>query len=193
MTLKTEVTVDLLPCPFCGGAPTVKGKNWSGHGEGGTLYAAVCECGVSVASKGQGWPYHQEEAAGKAGAIAAWNRRAHLATPAANGPGEASTPQPGMVTVPRAGHAFTPKETDRHLLSAYTSTNYYGDYPDYFNLTMLRMDGSVVLTVRLPTVFGAPEGATATVRFKRELWREFVKAIPAANKVYEAADFLDCI
>lgn len=66
----------LLPCAFCGGKAAFHNERWSGHGEGGTLYGAHCtKCGVSMASKGDGYPYHQEKHAGQLGAVEAWNYR----------------------------------------------------------------------------------------------------------------------
>ena len=88
-------------------------------------------------------------------------------------------------------HELQPAEKDLHLLFTHTTTNYAGSYPPYINLTMIRMKGDVVLTVRLPTVFGAPPGQTSSVRFTRDMWRDFIKGIEKANTIYEAADFLD--
>lgn len=84
-------------------------------------------------------------------------------------------------------------EIDTKVLFAFTPTNYNGDYPWFFNLTMVRLCGDVVLMVRLPTIAGGPCGEVASVRFTREMWREFVKSIPAANKVFEATSYLDAI
>jgi len=99
-----------------------------------------------------------------------------------------AAPQPSIVA---SAHLLT--EQDTHLLAAYTPERYAGDYPEYWNLTMVRMKGDVILTVRLPTSFRQPPGATSCVRFTRELWREFNKQFAKANEVFEAADFLDAI
>lgn len=88
-------------------------------------------------------------------------------------------------------HALANSETDTKLLSAWTPSFYAGSHPPFINLTMVRMKGDIVLTVRLPTVHGAPPGATSSVRFTREMWRDFLKASAEANQVYEACDALD--
>ncbi len=133
---------ELLPCPFCGHVGVIVGP-------GTTLRWRVAECESCGAHTGEvrcqtsGEPRDVEkwEAQAITDAHAEWNRRAHLATAAANGPGELpsephtvkklrqwrdegmnvhndpsivnyidallgiiatiSTPQPGMVTVPR--------------------------------------------------------------------------------------------
>ncbi len=90
-----------------------------------------------------------------------------------------------------AEHSVKSDERDTCLLEAWTATSYPGDYPPYFNFTMVRMRGDVVLTVRLPTAFGQPPGATSSVRFTREMWKEFVKALLSADRVFAAKDFLD--
>lgn len=84
-------------------------------------------------------------------------------------------------------------DSDLNLLAAYTPTHYSGEYPPYFNLTMVRMKGDVLLTVRLPAGRGNPPGDATNVRFTREMWKEFVSQITEANKVYEAADYLDSL
>lgn len=88
-------------------------------------------------------------------------------------------------------HQLQPRETDTLLLDAHTPEFYAGHYPPYINLTMVRMKGDVVLTVRAPSVHGAPAGETSSVRFTRELWREFVESVARADKKFQAADFLD--
>lgn len=82
---------------------------------------------------------------------------------------------------------------DTKLLAAWTPQRYAGDYPPYINLTMARMMGGVMLATRLPTSFGAPPGASSNVQFTREMWREFVKMIKVADKVFEASDELDSL
>lgn len=91
-------------------------------------------------------------------------------------------------------HQLTPSEKDTHLLAAHTPEHYYPPYPWYINFTMVRMKGDVVLTVRAPTVTDVEPrqmGETSSVRFTREMWREFVKQVEVANKVWEATDYLD--
>lgn len=88
-------------------------------------------------------------------------------------------------------HKVAPTETDTKLVGAFTPERYAGDYPWYWNLTMVRMRGDVVLTVRLPSSFGTPPGATASVRFTRQMWESFAERFDAANKVYAACDELD--
>jgi hypothetical protein len=91
-------------------------------------------------------------------------------------------------------HKFQPDEKDTHLLLAYTPTHYIPPYPWYINLTMLRNQGDVVLTVRAETNHKKEPremGETSSVRFTREMWRQFVKDIEAANRIYEATDYLD--
>jgi len=98
----------------------------------------------------------------------------------------------GMVRVPME-HALTTKEIDTKLLAAWTPERYAGKYPPYINMTMVRMQGDVLLTVRLPTVFAAAAGATSSVRFTRETWREFMNLIESANRVFKACDELDAM
>jgi hypothetical protein len=88
-------------------------------------------------------------------------------------------------------HSFSAVETDRHLLGEYTPTSYPYGYPWYLNLTMLRRAGDVVLTVRASPVAWGKDAKTSSVRFTREMWREFAKLFESANKIYEAADSLD--
>lgn len=70
--------MNLKPCPFCGDTKiAIYPDRWSGHGEGGLLYKAMCAgCGAEVPSKAPQYPYHQEQSVGEAGAAEAWNRRA---------------------------------------------------------------------------------------------------------------------
>ncbi len=84
-------------------------------------------------------------------------------------------------------------EKDTKLLCAYTPQRYAGEYPEFFNITMVRLDGDVVLTVRLPTKAGHPPGSTSSVRFTRDMWKRFMEQIGKANEQYEACDFLDSI
>lgn len=86
-------------------------------------------------------------------------------------------------------HSFAPTETDTKLLHAWTGVAYL--YPPLWNLTMLRMAGDVVLTVRLPAPEPRTMGAFSSVRFTREMWREFARQLPEFMKVYDAADYLD--
>lgn len=68
----------LKPCPFCGSPARFGESHWSGHGEGGTLWAACCtgkDCGVSITSRATGYPYTQEKDVGCEGAALLWNRR----------------------------------------------------------------------------------------------------------------------
>lgn len=86
---KAEGGAELLPCPFCGKPETVTVLSSfdlydddSGNEE---CFAVLCDAGKPGGKGGCGasggfYPSRQE-------ATAAWNRRAHLATPAANGPG----------------------------------------------------------------------------------------------------------
>lgn len=93
-------------------------------------------------------------------------------------------------------HQLQPTEKDTHVLAAYTPEHYYPPYPWYINFTMVRMKGDVVLTVRAPTVTDVDPrqmGETASVRFTRDMWREFVKQVEKANTCWEAADYLDSI
>jgi hypothetical protein len=89
------------------------------------------------------------------------------------------------------GHALASSETDTKMLAAWTAERYPGDYAPYFNLTMVRHQGDLVLTVRLPTVYGAPPGAVSRVRFNREMWKEFMKIVASADTVFKACDELD--
>jgi hypothetical protein len=82
-------------------------------------------------------------------------------------------------------------ESDTKLLLAYTPERYAGDFPEYINVTMVRLKGDVVVTVRLPTSFGQPPGEASCVRFTRGMWREFMKQVASANEIFEAADELD--
>jgi hypothetical protein len=88
-------------------------------------------------------------------------------------------------------HALASAETDTKMLAAWTAERYPGDYAPYFNLTMVRHQGDLVLTVRLPTVYGAPPGAVSRVRFNREMWKEFMKIVDPADRVFKACDELD--
>lgn len=88
-------------------------------------------------------------------------------------------------------HALASAETDTKMLAAWTAERYPGDYAPYFNLTMVRHQGDLVLTVRLPTVYGAPPGAVSRVRFNREMWKEFMKIVASADTVFKACDELD--
>ena len=90
-------------------------------------------------------------------------------------------------------HRLLPSETDTKLLAAHTPTHYAGDYPPYMNLTMVRIHGSVILTVRGPSFAGAPAGDVGCVRFTREQWRDFVALIETANTMWAATDSLDAM
>ena len=98
-----------------------------------------------------------------------------------------------------SSHRLMPEETDTHLLAAHTPVHYIPPYPWYINFTMVRMKGDVVLTVRAPTdgdmrgFENRRMGETSSVRFTREMWREFVKQVAEANRVWEATDYLDSI
>ena len=109
-----------------------------------------------------------------------------------NPPGDVGPESAPQVETP-SKHCRQASETDTHLLCAYTPGLYAGHYPWYFNLTMIRMQGDVILTVRLPTVYGAGPGDTSSVRFTRDMWEEFYKNVERANKVFEATDYLDSI
>lgn len=93
-------------------------------------------------------------------------------------------------------HQLAPSE-DTKLLAAFTPSDYIPPYPWYINLTMVRLNGDVVLTVRAPTggdMRGFESrrcGDTSSVRFTRDMWREFVKQVAEANVVWEATDYLD--
>ena len=82
-------------------------------------------------------------------------------------------------------HQFAPEETDKLLLGAWTG--FENPYPQYFNATMVRMKGHVILSMRLHG------GACSSVRFTREAWNEFAKEFEAMNRKYQAADDLDAI
>jgi hypothetical protein len=98
-------------------------------------------------------------------------------------------------------------EKDTTLLRAFTpaKTMAPGFQIEYWNLTMVRMKGDVVLTVSLPSEFSHyvktergslaawHPGAVSSVRFTRELWNSFVAQIAEADKVFQAADQLDAI
>ncbi len=113
-----------------------------------------------------------------------------------------SKAQPSPLAAP--GHSLV-GEKDTKLLLAHTpaKTMAPGYELEYFNLTMVRRKGDVVLTVRLPSEFSHYEqtdrgkmaawhpGAVSCVRFGRELWRSFVEQIAAADKVFQACDSLD--
>jgi hypothetical protein len=90
-------------------------------------------------------------------------------------------------------HELNPSETDTHLLDAWTPDRYAGDYPPYINLTMVRHKGDVIMTVRLPTVWGAGPGEDSSIRFTREMWRELARMFPKANEVFSACDELDAM
>jgi hypothetical protein len=97
-------------------------------------------------------------------------------------------------------HDLKPTETDTQVLAAFTPTGYVPPYPWYVNFTMVRLKGDVLLTVRAPTVLpsdmrmeGRQPGETRSVRFTREMWREFVKQVAEANRVWEACDSLDAM
>lgn len=74
---------------------------------------------------------------------------------------------------------------------------------EFWNLTMVRMKGDVVLTVRLPSEFSHyvetsngrlaawHPGAVSSVRFTREAWRTLVDQIGEADKVFQTCDSLD--
>jgi|HubBroStandDraft_2_1064218.scaffolds.fasta_scaffold42420_3 hypothetical protein len=82
------------------------------------------------------------------------------------------------------------ESTDRKLLAAWTPTH-FPLYPPFINLTMIRMCGEVELTVReSPPKYGV-QGNCGFARFDRDSWREFVKMVEAANKVWEACDAND--
>lgn len=90
--------------------------------------------------------------------------------------------------------AFTP---DKKMAAGYQL--------EYWNLTMVRLKGDVVLTVRRPSSFSHyvesknkreavwHPGVVSSVRFTHDLWRNFVAGINEANKVFEACDELDNI
>jgi hypothetical protein len=88
-------------------------------------------------------------------------------------------------------HFLLPEEKDTALLGAYTALFYAGDYPDYLNITMVRGQGDVIITSRLPTVFGKPEGKTQSVRLTIDMWDELVKMIPLADEKLKAIDYVD--
>lgn len=98
-------------------------------------------------------------------------------------------------------------ERDSKLLSAFTParTAAPGFEIEHWNLTMVRMKGDVVLSVRLPSEFSHyvqtaegrmaawHPGAVSSVRFTRELWPSFVEQVAEADKVFKACDSLDAI
>jgi hypothetical protein len=97
-------------------------------------------------------------------------------------------------------HTLQPDETDTKYLAAHTPFSYVPPYPWYINFTMVRMKGDVILTVRAPTILppsmameGRLPGEMQSVRLTREMWREFVKQVAEANRVWEACDALDCL
>lgn len=94
--------------------------------------------------------------------------------------------------IDRDQHQLSDNETDTMLLWAHTATG-YANYPWYLNLTMSRHAGHVLITARLPTPDGKAAGSTSCVRFTREMWREFMEAVEAADKRFKAADDLDSI
>lgn len=82
-------------------------------------------------------------------------------------------------------HALQASETDKHLLGAWTG--FEASYPQFYNATMVRMKGDVILSIRLHG------GAFSTVRFTRPMWNEFAKEFEAMNRIYQACDSLDAI
>jgi hypothetical protein len=81
--------------------------------------------------------------------------------------------------------------TDEKLLGAWTGVAHL--YPPLWNAKIVRSCGDVVLTVRSPAPEPATEGSWSTVRFTREMWREFMAKVNEINKVAEAADYMDGI
>lgn len=119
---------------------------------------------------------------------------------------EAALSTPSERTATFAPHTLA-SENDTKLLRAFTpaKTMAPGYELEYWNLTMVRMKGDVVLTVRLPSEFSHyvqteggrmaawHPGAVSSVRFTRELWNSFVAQIADADKVFQAADQLDAL
>lgn len=82
---------ELLPCPFCGDAPTYTAY------PGGVWHSVQCADGECPGFAGTRHRFSADDA------IRDWNRRAHLATPAANRPGEAGREEAPPNSLPSYG------------------------------------------------------------------------------------------
>lgn len=75
-----SMAAELLPCPFCGAKHVRPHEKCAGNHTSADKHYSI-RCGVCTFNGPRGLTAEQ--------AVEAWNRRAHLATAAANGPGEA--------------------------------------------------------------------------------------------------------
>lgn len=82
-----DTSVDLLPCPFCGGQPNVRRESGDERNAYANVVKVQCSaCGVVISATGDTTkPGYADNSTTEVRAIAKWNRRAPVQRPAESG------------------------------------------------------------------------------------------------------------